>query len=265
MPWLFFILGSRHRKLHLRQMHAVFGKKSTRRDTTSCQYVIKKESFPWARHGPSVRQCMHHKEYEMLKKVRKHKNGDYKNILDRWHNNDKYRKSLSDIGWTEERIIRDDEIALADHSYVATRQERSRNAKPGKLSLNAEGIQGPLNHRSDFLKRRSKYAKYCITTIQRSLEVEINLSLQSNQSDKSLINNLKALRKTIIDLKLLHNGDTILLPQRIHLRHHGDNHAATCGQLGAGIRGNHHPGLNSELCMSFRLPEIFSPGNRRGV
>ena len=121
-------------------------------------------------------------------------------------------------------------------------------------------------------KRRSKHAEYCITTIQRSLEVEINLSLQSNQSDKSLINNLKALRKTIIDLKLLlHNGDTILLPQRIHLRNHDDNQAATCGQLGARIRGNHHPGLNSELCFllwlfqwcHFACQKFFSPGNRR--
>ena len=29
----------------------------------------------------------------------------YKTILERWHHDDKYRKSLSDIGWTEEQII----------------------------------------------------------------------------------------------------------------------------------------------------------------
>ena len=57
---------------------------------------------------------------------------------------------------------------------------------------------------------------------------------------------------TIIDLKLLQDGDTILLPQRIrlHLRHHDGNQAATCGQRGTGIRGNLHPGVNCELFSS---------------
>ena len=36
---------------------------------------------------------------EMLKKARKHKNG-YTNILGRWNNDNEYRKSLSDIGWS---------------------------------------------------------------------------------------------------------------------------------------------------------------------
>ena len=49
-----------------------------------------------------------------------------------------------------EQIIQYDEIALEDHSYIATRLERSRNENSWKLSLNAEGIQGPLNQRSDF-------------------------------------------------------------------------------------------------------------------
>ena len=83
--------------------------------------------------------------------------------------------------------------------------------------------------------------------IQRSLEVETNLSFQSNKSDKGAINSVKALMNTIIDMKLLQDGDTILLPQRIHLRHHEGNQAATCGQLGAGNREKHHLGLNSDF------------------
>ena len=65
-----------------------------------------------------------------------------------------------------------------------------------------------------------------------------NLFLQSNKSDKGAINSLKALKNTIVDLKLLQDGDTILLPQRIrlHLRHHDGNQAATCGQRGTGTR-----------------------------
>ena len=84
----------------------------------------------------------------MLKEARKHKHG-YRNILDRWNDDDKNRKSLSDVGWIEEGIIQYDEIALEDHSHVATKQERSRD-ESSKFSLEAEGIQGPLNQRSDF-------------------------------------------------------------------------------------------------------------------
>ena len=75
----------------------------------------------------------------MLKKARKHKSGGYKNILDRWHDDDKYRKSLSDIGWTEEQIIQFDAIALEDHSYVATWQERCRNEKSWKKIFECRG------------------------------------------------------------------------------------------------------------------------------
>ena len=59
------------------------------------------------------------------------------NILDRWYKDDKYRKSLSDIGWNEEGAMQYDKIALENHSYTATSKERSRNEKPWNLSLNA--------------------------------------------------------------------------------------------------------------------------------
>ena len=62
------------------------------------------------------------------------------------------------------------------------------------------------------LKRRSKHAKDCITKKLQSLEVETNLSPQGNKSDNGLINNSKALKNTIIDLKLTQDGDTIFLP-----------------------------------------------------
>ena len=74
-------------------------------------YVVKKNATHGARHGPSMRQCMYYKAHEMLKKARKHKHG-YRNILDRWNKDDKYCKSLSGIGCTEERIIQHDEIAF---------------------------------------------------------------------------------------------------------------------------------------------------------
>ena len=72
--------------------------------------------------------------------------------------------------------------------------------------------------------------------IQRSLDVETNLLFQSNKSDKGVVNSLKALN-AIIDLMLLQDGDTILLPQRIRL-HHDGNHASICGQRGTGVNSD---------------------------
>ena len=54
-------------------------------------------------------------EHEMLKKAQKKK---CNTILERRYKDDEYRKSLSDIGWTEE-------IALEDHAYAATRRKKS--------------------------------------------------------------------------------------------------------------------------------------------
>ena len=100
-------------------------------------HVIAKNPSHGARHGPSLRQYMCHKTHEMLKKAHKH---DYKHILDRWCEDDKYRKSLSDIWWNEEGIMKHDKSALEDHSYTSTREE---------VGTNAAGVQGPLTQRGD--------------------------------------------------------------------------------------------------------------------
>ena len=55
-------------------------------------------------------------------------------------------------GWSEEQIIQYDELALEDHSYIATRGERPRNDKNSVLELNKEGAQGPTNQRPDFVE-----------------------------------------------------------------------------------------------------------------
>ena len=82
-----------------------------------------------------------------------------KTFVERWHHDDKHRKSLSDIGWTGEQIIQYDAIALEGHSYVATWQERGRNEKSWNISSSAESIQGPLNQRSDFTEAKQKCKK----------------------------------------------------------------------------------------------------------
>ena len=76
---------------------------------------------------------MYYKAHEMLKKVQREQ---YKTILEKWYDDDKYRKYLSDVGWNEEGIIQHDKIASNDHSYTVTKEEGSRNEN----SLNAEGV-----------------------------------------------------------------------------------------------------------------------------
>ena len=94
------------------------------------------------------------------------------------------------------------------------------------------------------LRMRSRHAKDCTVCMQQSLEMETNLSFQSNKSGKGGTNSLKDMKNTHIDLMLLQDGGAInFLPQRIHLhlRHHDGNRAATCGQRGTGTRVNLHP------------------------
>ena len=124
-------------------------------------------------------------------------------------------------------------------------------------TLNAEGVQGPLNQRTS--ERRSRRAKDCTVNAQRSLEGETNLSLRSNKSDRGLINSLEVL-VTIIDLQHLQDGDAIFLPQHIHLRHHNGKQAATCGQLGAGVCGNLRPGVNSDFSFNCSCDVISLAG-----
>ena len=157
-------------------------------------------------------------------------------------NNDvRNRKSLSDIGWTEERVLQYEEIAVEDHSYVATRQERSRNETSWKLSLNAEGIQGPMNQRSDFkeAKQTCKRLYHEFSTITGSG----NEPIPPDKSDKGAINSLKVLMNAVIDLKLLQDDD--------------GNQAATCGQRGTEIRGHLHPGENSDYSFNCSRRVIF--------
>ena len=98
-------------------------------------YVIRKNLTHGAKHGASQQQRMYYKAKEMLQKVRQPKDGGYKTILERWHNDDNCRKSLSDIGWTEEQIIQYDELALEDYTFLATTKERTRNEKNWVLKL----------------------------------------------------------------------------------------------------------------------------------
>ena len=193
------------------------GKNNERYDVLSIpSYIVKQNPTHGARHGTPMRQCMYYKAHAMLKTARKHRSGGYEHILDRWHTDDKHRKSLSDIGWTEEQIIQYDEIALEDHFY--DKKEVGTRCHGNCLWMQKVFKDHWIS--AVTLKKWSKHAKYCSKNTQRSLEVGTNLSLQGNKWDNGLINHLKALKNRITDLKLPLDGDTISLPRRIHLRHH---------------------------------------------
>ena len=66
-------------------------------------------------------QYLYHKAHDMLMKAQKKQ---CSTILDRWYEDDLYRGSLSKLGWDEETIM---DVALDDHSYTATSEERRRN------------------------------------------------------------------------------------------------------------------------------------------
>ena len=110
------------------------------------KYVIKKNPFHGARHGPTERQRTCHNAHNMLRKARQKK---CNTILQRFQTDALYRDSLTTIGWDENIISAYDEIEKEDHSYNATRGERSRNENSWGLVSKAEGANGPLDHRDD--------------------------------------------------------------------------------------------------------------------
>ena len=87
-------------------------------------YGIKKNQSRGPRHGQSRRQIMYHKARDVLRKGKLPKNGSCHTILERWYKDADYQMSLSDEGWTEEKIRQHDALALEDHSYEATPEER---------------------------------------------------------------------------------------------------------------------------------------------
>ena len=88
-PELRLMLENWYRRLHMRKMHAAFGKRvdnKDRYDSLSIPgYVIKKNQARGPRHGQSMRQIMYHKGRDMLRKDKLLKNGSCETILERWY------------------------------------------------------------------------------------------------------------------------------------------------------------------------------------
>ena len=109
--------------------------------------------------------------------------------LERWHTDNDYRKSLSEIGWTEEHIIQYDKLALEDNSYFATPKERARNDKKWVLSLNKEGVQGPVNQRPDLLKQNQQ--------LERLHDEYVKETSEEKYTDSTYTTNKTTQRSTI--------------------------------------------------------------------
>ena len=56
------------------------------------------------------------------------------------------------LGGLRSRLCSMTNFALEGRADVAKRQERTRSEKNCVLSLSKEGVQGPINHRPDFVE-----------------------------------------------------------------------------------------------------------------
>ena len=71
-------------------------------------------------------------------------------IHDRFQRDPVYRESQLKIGWTEKKCIEWDELAIEDHTYRLTPEEKRRNQGQWCLTLNKSGKNATMRLRSDF-------------------------------------------------------------------------------------------------------------------
>ena len=113
-----------------------------------------------------------------------------------------------------------------------------------------------LNQRSDFKEAKQTRKRVYQEFFSNHWKWKQTYPSRAVSPTKGAINSSKALKNMHIDLMLLQDGDTILLPQRIRL--HDGNQASTCGQRGTGTRGNLHPGVNNDFFKkSFQMSVFF--------
>ena len=58
------------------------------------------------------------------------------------------------LGGLKSRLFSMTNLHWKNHSYSATREERTRNEKSWVLKLNKEGVQGPMNQGPDFVEAK---------------------------------------------------------------------------------------------------------------
>ena len=131
-----------------------------------------------------MRQCMYHKGHEMLKKALQAQWWQIPQVFVRYW-----------VGWGTDHSIRWNRIGWPFPTLQHNKKEvGTRNL--GNFLWMQKVFKGHVIS-AVTQKRRSTHAKDCITNLQQSLEVRTNLSLQGNESDSGLINNLKHWRRRL--------------------------------------------------------------------
>ena len=146
-------------------------------------------------------------------------------IVERWYKDDDYRSSWSKIGWNEESIMEYDKIALENHSYTATREERSRNENLETL-IKRRGCKWTIEISAMTLKMQKRHAKDCTMSIQKVPDAETHQFLHSNKSDQGPDS----------------PGWKYYVPATMHSS--SSSSSRTGGQCGTGTHGNLHHGVN---------------------
>ena len=109
--------------------------------------VIRMGSLRGARHGKIEAQKEHFVAHNARKRCIK---TIFERIHDRFQRDPVYRESQLKIGWTEQKCIEWDELAIEDHTYRLTPEEKRRNQGQWCLTLNKSGKNATMRLRSDF-------------------------------------------------------------------------------------------------------------------
>ena len=193
---------------------------------------------------------MYQKARGMLRKAKTKNNGCCKTILERWFWDERYRMNLLELGRIEAQIGQHDALASEDHSYEATLEERGRCKKAWRISLNKDGIQGPIRQRPDFREaQRTSPQQY---KEQSFLQIKQDI----------MVNFLKVSRNTTTQLILELDGDFTLQPdQQVRLHPRTGSSTAIGSRIKVGILDGLQPGLNSEIFKSRSPLAKFAQGN----
>ena len=200
MPWLRSKLGTRHHPLQIRRMPAAYITESTVEQGKIWRPVNSIKENPT--HGvPDMdhlcgKPCTS-KHMKNWGKPAATENGNCTSIQERWYKDNKYRKSLSDIGWTEEQMKQYDAIALEDHSYVTSTAERSRNEKTLNIFLEQRGYSRTNDSKTWFYWSKTQMQKDCMTCMSKELVKETDRFLLHSKSDSDVNNNSRVSMSTI--------------------------------------------------------------------
>ena len=140
-------------------------------------------------------------------------------------NTERYRESQLAIGWDEELCARYDEIALEDHSYVATKAERSRHENSWKNVLHSSGPNG----NAATVKKQKELCRGCA----KNMEIAMPKSNQKiNFANDEATRSLSIMKAWNGEIRKEGGSGIQRKPRQVHLQHGEARNNG--GRLGAG-------------------------------